>query len=130
MQTKAMGMELVYTDDKSNKFYRVLIVRGAVIVLFGPNNGRSRGQAKVHPYPQADAGGLINAARDLAAAKERKGYTISRDLVTFNVDSVDVLTCTDGDKDRKDAAITRIVTQFLNTSPPVASAPTGTTPAA
>lgn len=123
-------MELTFTDDKSNKFYRVIIVRGAVIVLFGPNNGRSRGQVKVHPHPQADAGALIEAARALAAAKERKGYTISRDLVTFPVESVDVLNCTDGDKSRKDAAITRIATQFLDASTSVGTSPAGTTPAA
>ncbi|MEV4079036.1 WGR domain-containing protein [Nonomuraea fuscirosea] len=130
MQTKAMGMELTFTDDKSNKFYRVIIVRGAVIVLFGPNNGRSRGQAKVHPFPQANANALINAARDLATAKERKGYTISRDLVTFLVENVDVLNCTDDAKSRKDAAITRIVTQFLDASPSTGTSPAGTTPAA
>lgn len=77
----AAGWEMRYDTGTSDKFYRVILVDGLVIVNWGRYG--SNGEQKVHRMP--DPAAARGQALELTGEKAGKGYWLSRDTTVFAV---------------------------------------------
>lgn len=80
------GLELHYIGGTSDKFYRVFVIESTVLIHYGARD--TAGQCALHPFASQQA--ATGKAREMADAKEAKGYRITREFTAFpaNVDSL------------------------------------------
>lgn len=83
----AYGWEMHLTDRSygtrgHDKFYRVTVVGATTLIHYGRRDGV--GCFAVHHYPSQRQ--AVGKARDMTNEKECKGYVLTRDMTTFEVD--------------------------------------------
>lgn len=82
------GLELHYSGGSSDKYYRVFVIENVVVIHYGGRG--TAGQVTMHPH-RTQAGATAKA-REMADAKEAKGYNITREFTSFPADPADLPT--------------------------------------
>ncbi|GAA3832297.1 hypothetical protein GCM10022226_61910 [Sphaerisporangium flaviroseum] len=110
---RAIGWELRFRENNSDKFYRVIVTHRIVVINYGRYGSIGQSYVKI-------CTGLDDArgrAVKITVGKEHKGYQSSRPVTEFVIDRGDYSDIINGDSPAQATARGRIVQSFLAAAP-------------